>query len=87
MAIKPIGDLNTGRRLGDDFVVTLARRRNEAGELVYLVLVTAALLAGEVVVGNWDAEDITDRLTTSQKQLAQNLASAAEGKVMALLGL
>jgi len=97
MPIQPIGDLNTNRRLADEFVVTLARRRGPAGadeegnpiegELEYSVLVSCALLAGDIVIANWSAEDIWEQLTASQRSSAQSLLSAAESKVRALLAL
>lgn len=87
MPINPIGDLNTGRRIADDFVVTLTRRRNEAGELEWRVLVSCALVAGDIAIAGWNAEDITAQLSASQRSSVQNLASAAESRVLALLGL
>lgn len=87
MPIQAIGDLNSDRRIADEFVITLARRRNPQGELEYSVLITCALQVGDIVIGNWNEEDITESLTSSQRSSAQSLLSAAEGKVQALLGL
>lgn len=87
MPIEALGDLNADRRIADEFVVTLARRRDAAGQLKYAVRVSCALQAGEVVIRSWSDEDITERLTSSQRSSAQSLLGAAEGKVQALLGL
>lgn len=87
MPIEAIGDLNADRRIADEFVVALARRRNAAGEIQYSVQVSCALEAGEVVIRSWNGEDITEKLTASQRSSAQSLLGVAEGKVQALLGL
>ncbi len=83
MPITSIGDLNTGRTISPDFVVSLVRKADGT----FAVLTTFAVKAGEVVIANYNAEDIWTQLSPTQQNTIKSLINTAEGKVKTLAGL
>jgi len=84
MSIQPIGDLNSDRKLADDFSVRLVKRDSD-----YKVFISCAVLAGpdEIVIANYGADDIWDQLSTNQQNIVTGLVTSAQNIVKGLLGL
>jgi len=84
MPIEPIGDLNSGRKLADDFSVRLVKR-----DANYEVLISCAVVAGpdEIVIANYGVEDIWGQLSANQQNTVKGLITSAQNIVKNLLGL
>jgi len=79
-----IGDLNSDRKLADDFSVRLVKQDSD-----YRVLISCAIIAGldGIVIANYGGEDIWEQLSANQQNIVTGLITSAQNITKNLLGL